>query len=93
MTNTIEELCRKDVINVENAQRLGVIGDVEADVCSGCLTAILVFPRGGLLRPPQPIRVPWGDIVMIGEETVLVKNVPMQSPPKRGGKLFGVLGK
>ncbi|MBQ7689401.1 MAG: YlmC/YmxH family sporulation protein [Clostridia bacterium] len=94
---TIEELCRKEVINVETADRVGFIGDVEVDVNTGCLVCICVFPVGrGFFRPPQPLKISWCDILKIGEETVLVKNVPPlpPAPPNRMKKTFaGLFGK
>ncbi len=91
---TIEELCRKEVINVETAGRLGFVGDVEVDVAAGTVVCICVFPAGGFFRPP-PLKICWCDIVRIGEDTVLVKNVPPSPPPqpRRGGRLAGLLGK
>lgn len=90
---TVEDLCKKEVINVDNAARVGYIGDVEVDVASGCLVCICVF-TGGAFRPAPPVRIPWRDIVKIGEETVLVRNVPAPAPKTGGGRrLAGLLGK
>ena len=44
----ISELKRKEVINTEDCRRLGFVGDVDFDMCSGCMTAVIV-PGPGCL--------------------------------------------
>lgn len=71
----IEELCRKDVINVRDGSRLGFIDDVEIDVCDGRVVAIVIFGRArffGLFGRDEDIVIPWCDIQKIGEDTILV---------------------
>jgi YlmC/YmxH family sporulation protein len=71
----IEELCRKDVINIKDGSRLGFIDDVEIDVCDGRVVAIVIFGRArffGLFGRDDDIVIPWCDIQKIGEDTILV---------------------
>lgn len=87
----MEELCRKEVICVENAARLGCICDVVIDTDSGCVVKFCVVKEnGGFFRPPPPLEICWGDIIKIGEETVLVKRMPEPppAPPVRKKKSF-----
>lgn len=89
---TLSELCQKEVINIDTAERIGFISDVEIDTESGEMINICVFMNGGLFKPKNPVRIERCDIVKIGGETVLVKNVP--APPPGGGKrLSGFLSK
>ena len=76
MSCLIEELQNKDVISVENGCKIGYVTDVEAEVCSGRISAIIVssVPSGFSLKRPDTFRVCWSDIVVMGDETILVKN-------------------
>lgn len=78
MNCCIDELCNKDVINIENGCKVGYVYDVEVDMCSGQISTLLVSvaEKGLMLRKPECFRILWSDIVVIGEETILVKNVP-----------------
>ena len=85
-----EELCRKEVICLQNAARLGFISDVVVDTETGCVASVCVTgDHGGFFRPQQ-ITVCWKDIVKIGEETVLVKEMPPTPPaqPTRKKRFF-----
>jgi YlmC/YmxH family sporulation protein len=74
MNCCITDLTRKEVINIRTGNSLGNVGDVEVNVCNGQLTAIVLYP-GRIFGPfgkPDAFRVPWDDIKVIGEDTVLV---------------------
>ena len=95
MVCCIAELCRKDVIDIETGNRIGCVSDVDVETCSGQV-AFLCVKQDGLfsLKPPPPLKVPWNDIVVIGQETVLVKNVCPPCAPAKGKKgLSALLGK
>jgi YlmC/YmxH family sporulation protein len=71
----IEELCRKDVINIKDGCRLGFICDVEIDVNDGRVVALVIFGRSrffGILGREEDVIIPWCNIQTIGEDTVLV---------------------
>lgn len=96
MTCCIEELQNKDVINIENGCKIGYVIDVEADVVSGNISAIIVCPTERVLsfKKPESFRINWCDIVVIGEETILVKNVvSIQSKSKGSGGIFNIFSK
>ncbi len=87
MTFTVEELSRKDVISVKDGCRIGFVRDIELDE-SGRATAFTV-ERGGVrgapFRKAELMKVLWEDIVVIGKETVLVKDaLELPAPPKKG---------
>ena len=84
MLCTVEQLCMKEVISVDTAARVGTVADVEFDMETGEMIHLCVSPGGGLFRPRPPVRICRTDIVKIGAETVLVKNVP--APPPGGRK-------
>ena len=92
---SVEELCRKDVINVENAACLGTVCDVEVDVCSGKLVSLTVLPQNRMsgFRKGDTLKVCWEDICVIGDEVILVKNVCPCPPQKQTKPLFDIFSK
>ena len=96
MSCLIEELQNKDVISIENGCRIGFVSDVEAEVCSGKISAIIVSspPSGFTLKRPETFRVCWGDIVVMGDETILVKNAaPCTCSKKSSVGIFNIFSK
>ena len=91
MLCTVEQLSMKEVISVDTAARVGMVADVEFDMETGEMVHLCVIRGGGFFKPKPPVKICRKDIVMIGAETVLVKNVP--TPPPQGGKraLLGFL--
>lgn len=92
----IEELCRKDVINIKDGSRLGFIDDVEIDVCDGRVVAIVIFGCArffGLFGREEDVVIPWCDIQKIGEDTILVcyeETCRPKARPRKGfGRFFG----
>ena len=86
----IEELQNKDVINIENGCRIGFVCDVEAEVCTGRIKSIIVCqaPSGFTLRRSETYKIDWCDIVVMGNETILVKNACVCQPKSGGTKGF-----
>ena len=65
----------KEVINVCDGSRLGCVDDVEIDTCSAQLCAIVIHGRPkamGLMGHEEDLVIPWKQIEIIGEETILV---------------------
>ncbi len=85
MSCLIEELQNKDVISIENGCKIGYVTDVEAEVCSGKISALIVssVPSGFSIKKPDTFRVCWSDIVVMGDETILVKNISPCAPCKK----------
>ena len=77
---SVTDLRSKEVINVDDGCRIGCISDVEIDTCTGSLVSIIVFCGHGIcgfLGRGEEIVICWKDIVVIGDDTILVR---------RGGK-------
>lgn len=85
MSCLIEELQNKDVISIENGCKIGYVTDVEAEVCSGKISALIVssVSQGFSMKKPDTFRVCWSDIVVMGDETILVKNISPCAPCKK----------
>lgn len=69
------ELKRKEVININDCKRLGFVGDVDFDIHTGCVLAIIVPGPGsicGFLGHEKEYVIPFGNICQIGEDIILV---------------------
>lgn len=74
MSRTID-LKQKEVINISDGKRIGFISDVEIDLDSGKIDAIIIPSSGrlfGLIGKDNEFIVPWEKIRKIGEDIVLV---------------------
>ncbi len=83
------ELHSKDVISIQNGARLGCVGDVEIDARCGQVVALIILGRPrllGLLGRTPDLTIPWQDVRVVGEETVLVAcDPPRPKRPRRKG--------
>ncbi len=76
MIYKIDELRDKQVVCIKNGAVLGNVSDVEFNTETGSLTSIVIYGRRsmfGLLSSGNDIIIPWDDIEVIGNETILVK--------------------
>ena len=82
----ITDMHDKEVINVCDGSRLGCVDDVEVDTCTAQLCAIVVHGRPkwlGFAGHEEDLVIPWKDIEIIGEETVLVNRPAAPHRPPR----------
>lgn len=89
----ITDLRYKEVINIRDGCCLGCVSDVEIDTCTAKVLAIVIFGRCklfGLFFREEDIIIPWKDIEIIGEDTVLVN---LERVPFDGGRPKGFFGK
>ena len=69
------ELKTKEVININSCQRLGFVGDVDFNMQTGCIVAIIVPGPGsfcGFLCREKEYIIPFCDICQVGEDIILV---------------------
>ena len=69
------ELRQKEVINIKDGKRLGYGGDVDLDMKTGCLIAVIVPGPGcfwGFLGREKEFIIPFCDICQIGSDVMLV---------------------
>ena len=80
----MSELRQRDIVDVGTGRRVGEVGDLEIDIESGRVLALLV-PGGarllGLLGAEAEQRIPWTDIVTIGQDVILVRGAPPATHP------------
>ncbi|KAB3533176.1 YlmC/YmxH family sporulation protein [Alkaliphilus serpentinus] len=70
------ELTQKEVINVTDGKRIGVITDLEVDLIKGRITAIIIPALGkfmGIFGKEHDFEIPWNQIKKIGEDVILVE--------------------
>ena len=85
---SITELRSKEVICSKNGARIGFVSDVEIDIHSGRLTALIIWGKsrfGGLLGREGDLRIGWEDVQVIGSDTILV-SAELLSRTQRSGK-------
>lgn len=96
MVYSFNDIKCKEVINVRNGCRLGYPDDIEFENCTAKICKLIIFGRPkffGLFGREDDVCIRWGDIEVIGEDTILVTcEVPSYSTNKRG-KGFGNLFK
>jgi len=81
----IDELKNKQVVCVKNGSVLGYISDIELDTDTGALLSIIIFGKPrlmGFMGREDDIIIPWKDIKVIGDETVLVNTESLLSVQK-----------
>ncbi len=76
IVNSTRDLKLKEVINVIDGKRMGNITDIEIDVETGRLTAIVVPGLGkflGIFGRNEDVVIPWDKINKIGMDVILVE--------------------
>lgn len=66
----------KDVVNVADGKRLGNIGDIEINLNTGKIEAVVVSGNGkvlGFFGREEDIVIPWKNILKIGHDVILVR--------------------
>ncbi len=87
METRIAELKYKEVISVEDGSRFGFVGDMEIDIDSGQVRALVVPGRRrlfGLLGREEDRYIPWQSVRRFGEDIILVENQGDRRRPRRG---------
>lgn len=75
MTTSIGELRYKEVISVTDGTRYGYVNDLEVDLDSGQVRALIIPGRRrwfGLLGREANCHIPWAAVRRFGEDIILV---------------------
>lgn len=73
----ISEFQLKDVVNVSNGKKLGNIGDIDINIQTGTIDAVIIGGAGkvlGFFGRDEDIVIPWKNILKIGEDVILVRH-------------------
>lgn len=95
MNCRIVDLRNKDVIDIHDGTRLGYVCDVEVDTCTACLKSLIIYGRArcfGLLGHEDDCVIPWQDIEVIGEDSILVNCRGKRPRARRCGFIDSLLG-
>lgn len=81
------ELVGKEIVNINNGARLGIVGesDVTIDIESGTVVSIILPRRTNFVTmwmDKQQMIIPWDSIRKIGEEVIIVE-IDQCTPPLR----------
>lgn len=79
----MSELKRREVINICDCKRLGFVGDIEFDSCTGQIKELIVPGPGcvcGFLGREKEFIIPFCDVCQIGDDIILVEI--KEKPPK-----------
>ena len=82
----IAQLKYKGAISIADGSRFGYIGDLELDLESGQVRALVVPGRRrlfGLLGREEDLYIPWGSVRRFGEDIILVEQEPRPLSPHR----------
>jgi YlmC/YmxH family sporulation protein len=72
----ISEFQIKDVVNVSDGKRLGNIGDIEINLTTGKIDAVVISGSGrvlGFFGKDDDVVIPWKNIIKIGQDVILVR--------------------
>ena len=75
MESRIAELRDKEIINISDGCRFGYVGDVEVDLETGRVKALIVPGRlrfFGLFGRGEEFYIPWECIQRVGDDIILV---------------------
>ena len=71
----VQDLKNKQVVSVKDGAVIGFVHDVEINTIDGSMTAVIILGRPrffGIFGREDDIIIPWKDIEVIGQETILV---------------------
>jgi YlmC/YmxH family sporulation protein len=77
----ISEFQIKDVVNIADGKKLGNIGDIDINLSTGKIDAVIISGNGrvlGFFGKDEEIVIPWKNILKIGEDVILVRYKPIE---------------
>lgn len=77
----VEDMRDKEVINVNDGTKIGFICDLEIDTKTATATALIIYGKlrlFGLLGREDDMVIPWENVKLIGDDTVLVDYKPIE---------------
>ena len=86
MQCSLREMRYKEVISVTDGSRYGYVGDVDIDLDSGQVRALIIpgQPRFfGLFGRREDTEVPWEEVRRFGEDIILVEGTAIRRLPEK----------
>lgn len=81
MDTRMGQLRLKEVISIGDGSRFGYVSDLDLDLDSGQVKALVIHGRlrlFGLLGREEDLVIPWECVKRFGEDTILVDGIPRQ---------------
>lgn len=80
----ISDFQMKDVINVADGKKLGNVTDIDINLNTGKIQAVVIGGMGrvlGLFGKEEDTVIPWTNILKIGQDVILVRvaGLPLQT--------------
>jgi len=75
MTCCFEDLRNKEIIHIKSGSKIGYVDDVVFETRTAKVCGLIVYGRArffGLFGREEDYTISWGDIEIIGEDTILV---------------------
>ncbi|WML43625.1 YlmC/YmxH family sporulation protein [Neobacillus sp. PS3-40] len=72
----ISEFQIKDVVNISDGKKLGNIADIEINLTTGIIEAVVISGSGkvrGFFGKEEEVVIPWKNILKIGQDVILVR--------------------
>lgn len=81
----LSSLARKEIINLYDGDRIGLIGesDLLVDEETGTIAEIEVPSRPGMLRAHRGMSIPWSAVRRVGPEVLIVDLEPLDTGGRR----------
>ena len=79
-----QDLRRKEVININDGSRLGLVADLDLRAPEGQVVAIVVYGPArffGLFGRGEEFYIPWECIKQIGDDIILIDKPAERRPP------------
>ncbi len=76
MLYNVADFKNKQVVSTETGAVIGYVGELEIDTDTGSVANIVIFGKQrlmGILGREEDVMIPWSNIEVIGDETVLIK--------------------
>jgi YlmC/YmxH family sporulation protein len=86
MLAKVSDLQEREIINVIDGRRLGPIKDIDIDIETGKITALILPGAGRFLNifgRREDYIVPWEKIIRIGVDVILVEAHPYTEIPRK----------
>lgn len=80
-------LCQKDIISISTGQNIGKPDDIEFDEKTARIENLIVYGRPkflGLFGRGKDIKIPWNDVMTVGQDVILIRAQEIKDSEKRG---------
>lgn len=84
---SLSVLCQKDIISIVTGRNIGRADDIEFSEKTAVVENLVVFGRPklfGLLGRSKDVRIPWSDVITVGQDVILINTQEIKHSGKNG---------